>query len=124
MTGSEAWKAEALKLGGQSLVDKIVEMADGIHVLLQAADKNDDRMRDAEVAIQKLYKGFPSSDVDGHRRAHEAMIERTSEIRRLRVAIQEKTISGLIWSGIVGIAVLIWIGIVTSIGLDIKGIPK
>jgi hemerythrin len=57
--------------------------------------------------IIALQKAFPAEDAEGHRRYHEAIIEKTAEIRRLRQAIQEKTISGLIWAAIVwfGIAV-------------------
>jgi hypothetical protein len=99
---SDVWK--------QALVDKICEMADGIHALIVAADKNDDRINDAERAIQKLFRAFPGSDVEGHCRYHQLIIENTEEKRRLRVAIQEKTISALIWSAIVGVAVLMFNG--------------
>jgi hypothetical protein len=50
--------------------------------------------------IHKLTQAFPGSDTDGHRRYHEIQIEKVAEMRRLRVAIQEKTISGLIWAGV------------------------
>lgn len=44
---------------------------------------------------------FPANDPDGHRRFHETQILMLEEKRQLRKAIQEKTISGLIWAGIV-----------------------
>lgn len=102
------WKKEALTLGGQSFVDKITNMADSIHMLAKNADMAEDRMRDAEIAIQKLYSSYPSGDVDGHRRYHELIIENTEEKRRLRYAIKEKTYAGLVWAAIVGLAVYFW----------------
>lgn len=53
-------------------------------------------------------QGFPGGDPEGHRRAHEAMIETLAEKRRLRMAIQEKTISGLVWAVVVGVSVALW----------------
>lgn len=51
---------------------------------------------------------FPSGDFEGHRRYHETMIDMLAERRRLRVAIQEKTISGLVWAAVVGIGISVW----------------
>lgn len=50
--------------------------------------------------IKKLTMAFPGGDIEGHRRYHEAQIEKIAEIRRLRIAIQEKTISALVWAGV------------------------
>jgi len=55
-----------------------------------------------------LRNAFPGGDIDGHRRAHETMIELLEERRKLRVAIQEKTISGLIWAAIVAGATAVY----------------
>ena len=54
--------------------------------------------------IDHLVSAFPAGDMDGHRRYHELQIARVEEIRRLRVAIQEKTIAGLVWAG------MLWLG--------------
>lgn len=56
---------------------------------------------DIMAELKAIRGAFPGGDVEGHRRAHEAMMELLEERRRLRRAIQEKTISGLIWAGIV-----------------------
>jgi hypothetical protein len=58
--------------------------------------------------LKSLRQAFPGGDVDGHRRAHETMIELLEERRKLRIAIQEKTISGLLWAGIVAGATAIY----------------
>lgn len=54
--------------------------------------------------VDNVLKAFPDSDIEGHRRYHELIIEDMAERRRLRQAIKEKTISGLLW------AVLVWLG--------------
>lgn len=58
--------------------------------------------------LKKVEDAFPAGDAEGHRRYHETQIEILGERRRLRIAIQEKTISALIWSGIVGIIMWLW----------------
>lgn len=68
-------------------------------------------IHDIKGILQRLTSAFPDGDTEGHRRYHEQMIERTAEIRRLRIAIAEKTWSGLIFAAILGIATLIWNGI-------------
>lgn len=53
-------------------------------------------------------KAFPGNDLEGHRRYHTTMIEMLEERRRLRVTIQEKTISGLVWGLLVFLAFSAW----------------
>lgn len=112
----EPWKEEAAKLGGQNLVEKITEISDGVHALIKSEDERENRVRDLEVAVQKLYGAFPSGDIDGHRRYHDLIITQTEEYRQLRVAIREKTLGGLVWAAIVGIAALLWYGFLHMIG--------
>ena len=56
---------------------------------------------DIMAELKALRGAFPGGDIEGHRRAHETMIELLEERRKLRIAIQEKTISGLIWAALV-----------------------
>jgi hypothetical protein len=56
----------------------------------------------------KFEAAFPGGDHVGHCRYHDAQIELLHERRRLRIAVQEKTISGLVWSLIVAGAVAVW----------------
>lgn len=65
------------------------------------------RLEAVEEDVAALKRAFPSGDVEGHRRYHELMIEQIEERRRLRRAISEKTISGLIWAGMVGMGVAV-----------------
>lgn len=71
-------------------------------------DNHDDRIMDAEIAIQKLYNAFPGADVDGHRRYHDLIIENTAEKRRLRIAILERSYSGAVWALIIFMALAAW----------------
>lgn len=75
----------------------------------------DGRVSTLEYRVASIEKAFPGGDIDGHRRYHELMIERTSEVRRLRVAIQEKTISGLLWALIIGIGLAVWSYVKTAL---------
>lgn len=58
--------------------------------------------------ISNIISGFPSTDPESHRRYHETQISILEEKRKLRIAIQEKTISGLVWSTIVFLGIAIW----------------
>lgn len=84
----ELWQEQARQLGGEELVATIEGMARDIHSIKKS-------VADLSTAA------FPGGDVEGHRRYHALIIERNQEIRRLRIAIQEKTISGLIWAFLV-----------------------
>ena len=65
------------------------------------------RLGSLEKKLDSVVIAFPNGDFEGHRRYHETMIEILTERRRLRMAIQEKTISGLIWASLVGIGVAV-----------------
>lgn len=49
----------------------------------------------------EVLAAFPGGDTEGHKRFHETQILMLEEKRQLRKAVQEKTISGLIWAGLV-----------------------
>jgi len=63
---------------------------------------------DIMAELKALRQAFPGGDTEGHRRGHETMIELLEERRKLRIAVQEKTISGLIWAGLVAGATAIY----------------
>lgn len=63
--------------------------------------------------VMNLQKAFPGDDAMSHRRYHELLIEEIDAKKKLRQAIMEKTISGLIWSAIVGLSILMWRGLLT-----------
>lgn len=69
------------------------------------------RLNKLEADVTRLKAAFPSGDIEGHCRYHEIQIEKLQEMRRLRVAIQEKTISGLIWAAILAGGTAAWHGI-------------
>lgn len=60
-------------------------------------------------AFEQRFSGaFPGGDSEGHKRAHEAMIADIQARRDLAKAVKEKTISGLIWAGIVALGAAVW----------------
>lgn len=63
----------------------------------------------------RFAEAFPGGDYLGHCRYHALMIERNEELRRLRAAILEKTIAGLVWAVIVGAGIAAWHYIVSLI---------
>ena len=103
-------------------------------VLHQRVDDHDVRIGDALLSIDRhqveanskldglgkkidsIFGAFPHGDFEGHRRYHETMIEMLIERRRLRQAIQEKTISGLIWAALVGVGIAVWHQIIAAVG--------
>lgn len=59
--------------------------------------------------MEKRFAGaFPGGDHVGHCRYHQLMIEHIEENRRLRRAVVEKTIAGLVWGGLAGLAIAVW----------------
>lgn len=64
-----------------------------------------------EKDIESMKVAFPAADYDGHRRYHQLLIEKLEETRKLRIAIQEKSISGLVWMGIIALGSLLWKGL-------------
>jgi len=53
-------------------------------------------------------KAVPGGDFDGHRRYHDLVIERETQRIKLRQAIIEKTLTGLVWMGLCAIGLSIW----------------
>lgn len=85
-----------------------------------------ERFRDVDFPMWKkdlegrFADAFAAGDHIGHRRYHELLIERNAELRRLRQAIIEKTISGLVWSFIVGVGAALWFAVIAYVK-SIKG---
>lgn len=104
----QLWQQEARRLGGEAFVETIIELQNGLGAIAQKLDAMEKRHDTSEAAIALINRAFPAGDTDGHRRYHELIIENTAEKRRLRMAVQEKTISALIWAAIAGIGVAVW----------------
>ncbi len=122
----DRWQNEAMRLGGEALVEKIFELADGQRELaegqkemLKMMDKFDDMHNEHTVGFAMLLKAFPGGDTDGHRRAHDAMIESIIVKNQLRAHLLEKGLGGLIWAGICGLGLIIYYGVITFIKLTL-----
>ena len=71
---------------------------------------------DVKMLYETVTRAFPSGDIDGHRRYHEVMISDIESRKKLTQAIIEKTISGLIWSLVVGLGISIWHELLRALG--------
>lgn len=103
-----------------SRIIDIDETAIGNSAMIKVLRHIDERLTSIEGSLSTIYKAFPNGDdgrpdIEGHCRYHKTMIEMLEERRRLRKAIQEKTISGLVWAVLVGIGIAVWHEIQTII---------
>lgn len=90
---------------------------DVLQAILEKLNETIACVRKLEEQVAAINSGFPAGDPESHRRYHETIIEDLAERRRLRQAIQEKTISGLIWAALVGLGATVWYGILARLGL-------
>jgi hypothetical protein len=104
----ELWQQEAAKIGGESLVHVITEVKEGQEKIIERLDTIEESHQQTIREVSRFKDAFPSGDFESHQRYHAMLIEQLAERRRLRIAIQEKTISGLVWSGIVAIGYALW----------------
>lgn len=101
MAHKELWQMEAEKAGGQALAEILTELRDGQRELR-------DELRDVAHRLEEIKRGFPAGDYEGHRRYHEAVIERM-ELRNklvreaLTKAVQTGTLIAFGW-----VAVAMW----------------
>ena len=57
---------------------------------------------------ERFAEAFPGGDHVGHCRYHQLMIEDIDSRKRLRQAVMEKTISGLVWAIVVAAGIALW----------------
>jgi hypothetical protein len=57
---------------------------------------------------RRFAEAFPGGDHVGHCRYHTLMIEEIEGRKRLRQAVMEKTVAGLVWSAMLGIGIAAW----------------
>lgn len=57
---------------------------------------------------RRFAEAFPGGDHIGHCRYHTLMIEEIEAKKKLRQAVMEKTIAGLVWGALVGLGILVW----------------
>jgi len=95
----------------------LVDILNTQGVIIQRLDDQEDHNKTLSLQFQEhkastdahnMLTAYPARDPDGHRRAHEDMIEDIAERRRLRRAIQEKTISALVWSLLLVLGISVW----------------
>lgn len=65
-------------------------------------------MKGEEHLISVLTSAFPDGDAERHCRYHKAEIKRLERQERFRDAVIEKSLSSLVWGGIVGLGAVLW----------------
>ncbi|MEQ1771785.1 MAG: hypothetical protein ABL879_18325 [Devosia sp.] len=88
--------------------ERIAQNSGLLHTILKKQDETLTRVSALEDQVTAINTGFPAGDPESHRRYHETIIEDLAERRKLRQAIQEKTISGLVWAFLLGCGTAIW----------------
>lgn len=93
-----------LKMGAGTL-DRLAELDERMKKIESQLSELSYRV---EAVERKFSSAFVADDPAGHKQFHAEYIERTAELRKLRTAIAEKTLSALVWSGIVFIGLSSW----------------
>lgn len=88
---NQLYQQEAEQLGAPRLAALLLEMRDSQKIVLE-------KLRAVEETQAKLMSGFPASDVDGHRRYHQSVIE----WRELRNNMVRQALEKMIGAGILG----------------------
>lgn len=91
-----------------SILNKVVKLEESV---LKNEKILENHVTQTNTKLADISKGFPGGDADAHRRYHETQIALVEEKRKLRIAISEKTISGIIWSAIVFVGIAAWTAI-------------
>lgn len=104
----ELCQDELRRVGGDALMSIVCDIRDTQTGMMRRLDAMEAQHASMNTALSNALSAFPSGDFEGHRRYHETMIELLAEKRRLRHAVQEKTISGLVWAIIVAVGLACW----------------
>jgi len=73
------------------------------------SDERIDQLERRQEDIEKRFaEAFPGADHVGHCRYHDLMIEGIDAKKRLREAIMQKTIAGLVWGAMIGLGLAVW----------------
>lgn len=108
MPNSEQWQAEANRMGGSALVALLSEISANQTKLIEAVDELRKQDTAAAATIEKLLGGFPGSDIEGHRRYHETVIEwRELRNKLVREALVKVTQAGAL-AGFGWLALAMW----------------
>jgi hypothetical protein len=78
--------------------DSIQEMRDDLHRHIDARTKELEDM---------IASGFPNGDPRSHRAVHEGYIKQAEDRAALRKTVVERTVTGVVWAGIVFVSLAI-----------------
>ena len=72
------------------------ELQSTVTHIKESVDRMADDIRSLKVSHEELNRAFPEGDLEGHRRYHQLIIEEIEWRKRLRQALIEKSLLGLI----------------------------
>jgi hypothetical protein len=73
------------------------------------SDERIDQLESRQADLERHFaEAFPGGDHVGHCRYHQLMIEGIDAKKRLREAIIQKTIAGLVWGAMIGLGLAVW----------------
>jgi len=73
------------------------------------SDERIDQLESRQADLERRFaEAFPGGDHVGHCRYHDLMIEGIDAKKRLREAIVQKTIAGLVWGAMIGLGLAVW----------------
>ena len=101
MSDRELWQDQVKDLNGSALLQLVTEIRDGQKDMAKRMDSIEKDQEKTLADVEKICRAFPGGDIESHKRYHEVQMEMLEEKRRLRRAIMEKTIAGLVWSAII-----------------------
>lgn len=112
---NQSWREDAARLGGPALVLLLSELRDGQLDVVASVEALSAKVSQHDATTSHLMAAFPASDVDGHRRYHESVIEwrelRNKLVRESLIkAAQATTLGGLGW-----VALAIWKAFVLTV---------
>jgi hypothetical protein len=98
MSANKLWQDEAMRMGGQPLIQLLSEVRDNQLDMMANFDSLSKKVADGQAATDRLLSGFPAEDLDGHRRYHESVIEwrelRNKLVRDLLMKAAQATFMG------------------------------
>lgn len=112
---NQLWQQEALRMGGQPLVQLLGEVRDNQLDMRADFEQLNKQVGQLQATNERLLSGFPAEDVDGHRRYHESVIE----WRELRNKLVREALIKIAGAGALGaagwLALTIWKSFVITV---------
>lgn len=99
---------EAEKAGGAALAQFLADMRDAQREMQESQRVMQETQRDIVIRLDMIARGFPAGDYEGHRRYHQAVIERIELKNKLVRSALEKVVQAGSVAAFGWLAVAMW----------------